>query len=249
MALDIQGTANPSSTGDEKSQAETAFRRDLSKEAPDAVATSAVLVLPAMAKAGLSLSYFVLSIVTGSIALLLICLVWMGSMVGNDVTQAYRQVLDPGRLGSEFYTLGRLEALVRDFATARDDPTWTMSAEAARNEADLYKLLDVLPSVTAAQKATIGRCNPLPADPDRKAELAGCIGVLEHVRQAALEAASGANNAQVAGEAMDKLLAHRQAFMNFWLQAAQLILLNLLLPLLTALFGYIFGTQQAQRSA
>jgi hypothetical protein len=37
-----------------------------------------------------------------------------------------------------------------------------------------------------------------------------------------------------------------QSFRTFWLQAGQLILLNLLLPLLTALLGYIFGAQQAQ---
>jgi hypothetical protein len=37
---------------------------------------------------------------------------------------------------------------------------------------------------------------------------------------------------------------HRQAFRLFWLQAAQLVLLNLLLPLLTALLGYIFGSRE-----
>jgi hypothetical protein len=37
---------------------------------------------------------------------------------------------------------------------------------------------------------------------------------------------------------------HRQAFRSFWLQAAQLVLLNLLLPLLTALLGYIFGSRE-----
>lgn len=35
------------------------------------------------------------------------------------------------------------------------------------------------------------------------------------------------------------------AFHSFWLQAVQLILLNLLLPLLTGLFGYIFGSRKS----
>jgi hypothetical protein len=37
---------------------------------------------------------------------------------------------------------------------------------------------------------------------------------------------------------------HHQAFRMFWLQAAQLILLNLFLPIIAALLGYIFGAQQ-----
>jgi hypothetical protein len=61
-------------------------------------------------------------------------------------------------------------------------------------------------------------------------------------------AAAGVVNAQVAGESAGKINEQRVAMHAFWIQAAQLILLNLLLPLLTALFGYIFGTQQAQRT-
>jgi len=39
---------------------------------------------------------------------------------------------------------------------------------------------------------------------------------------------------------------HQAAFHSFWVQMAQMVLLNLLLPLLTGLFGYIFGTRQGQ---
>jgi hypothetical protein len=48
----------------------------------------------------------------------------------------------------------------------------------------------------------------------------------------------------MAAESAQKIQDQRQSLHLFWIQAAQLILLNLLLPLLTALFGYIFGTQQ-----
>ena len=47
-------------------------------------------------------------------------------------------------------------------------------------------------------------------------------------------------------EIIHQLADQRAAFRAFWLQMAQLILLNLLLPLLTALLGYIFGTTRAK---
>lgn len=75
-------------------------------------------------------------------------------------------------------------------------------------------------------------------------QLQRCMNILDDVRQAALEAASSTTNAEVAGTAADKFSAQRQTFHAFWLQAAQLVLLNLLLPILTALLGYIFGSQQ-----
>ena len=48
-------------------------------------------------------------------------------------------------------------------------------------------------------------------------------------------------------EIIHQLADQRAAFRAFWLQMAQLILLNLLLPLLTALLGYIFGTTRTGR--
>jgi len=40
----------------------------------------------------------------------------------------------------------------------------------------------------------------------------------------------------------------RQAFYEFWLDLVQRVLLNALLPVLTALLGYLFGTQQSATS-
>lgn len=48
----------------------------------------------------------------------------------------------------------------------------------------------------------------------------------------------------IANDARENL----QRFRTAWLQAAQLILVNLLLPVLTALLGYIFGVQQGRAS-
>ncbi len=53
-----------------------------------------------------------------------------------------------------------------------------------------------------------------------------------------------AEQMRVLSEAARQMGEQRVAFRTFWLQTAQLILLNLLLPLVTALLGYIFGTNQ-----
>ncbi len=204
--------------------------------------------LTGTARAGVILSYFVLSIVTGSIVLLLAALIWLNYNVSDDVRRPYASVMNPTKIGSEAYVLGMLESLVGEFQHARDDQKWAMSEAASSNQAALNSFLAKLPSITASQKSTLTACRPLPEGGSRNPALEKCIAVLNDIRQAVVEAAYSTSNSQVAGEAVDKILAHRQALLSFWLQAAQLILLNLLLPLLTALFGYIFGTQQAGQS-
>ena len=69
------------------------------------------------------------------------------------------------------------------------------------------------------------------------------------VRQAGLGNVAGAEQVRVLGDLAKQLGEQRAAFRAFWLQMAQLILLNLLLPLLTALMGYIFGATQASSAA
>jgi hypothetical protein len=41
----------------------------------------------------------------------------------------------------------------------------------------------------------------------------------------------------------------RAAFRTFWLEVTKTILLNVFLPVLTALLGYVFGTTQISRSS
>jgi hypothetical protein len=86
---------------------------------------------------------------------------------------------------------------------------------------------------------------PLPTDATRNQKLDQCIAAIGDIRQAALGSAASTATSQIAGEATTKIQDQRQNLHTFWIQVAQLVLLNLLLPLLTALFGYIFGTQQS----
>jgi hypothetical protein len=47
---------------------------------------------------------------------------------------------------------------------------------------------------------------------------------------------------------LNKVFDARAAARDFWLKLAQLVLLNLLLPVLTAILGYTFGSKQASKS-
>ncbi len=205
--------------------------------------------MPPVAGAGVGLARLVLYIAAGSILILTVYLISMEFSVARDVRDAYAQVLSPNRIGAEFYTLSRLEQLSVDLSTARENSEWQMSADSRQNADSILKMIATLPSIASADKTQLGECIPLPpANASRSDKLDRCIGIVRKIQQPALEAAVGATNAQLAGESASKINEHRQSLHNFWIQAAQLILLNLLLPLLTALFGYVFGTQQAQRA-
>lgn len=203
--------------------------------------------MPPVIDAGVRLTRLVLYIAAGSIVLLIAYLISMDLVIGSDIHKSYDHILNPSRIGSEFYTLGRLEQLSIDLNAARKDPITKLTADSLQNAESILKMVDTLPSVTATQKDQLNACIPLPQGESRNEKLDRCNSILEAIRQAALEAASGATNAQVASDSVAKTNEHRQNLHTFWIQAAQLILLNLLLPLLTALFGYIFGTQQAQK--
>lgn len=204
--------------------------------------------LPPVIGAGVNLARLVLYVAAGSIVLLLSYLVFMELLIARDINGAYRQVLNPSRVGSEFYTLSRLEQLKVDLTAARNDASLEWSADSLQNAHTVLEMVATLPSVTSTQKHQLQDCVPLPSDVTRNEKLNRCSVVLDNVRQAALEAATVVTDAQAAGESANKINEHRVAMHTFWIQVAQLILLNLLLPLLTALFGYTFGTQQAQPS-
>jgi hypothetical protein len=197
---------------------------------------------------GAALSKWVLSIMSGSIAVLLAYLVWGEIAIGRDIHQFYDHALATNAMNANSSYLGPLEQLRSDLAAARKDASAPFSADALRNGQAALQLANKLPGVTAEEKERLQACiPPPPASESRNEKLNQCTEDLQRIRSLALDAASAASNATLIAQAATELHEQRKSLQAFWLQAAQLILLNLLLPLLTALFGYIFGTQQAQK--
>jgi len=201
--------------------------------------------LPPGMEAGVRLSKYVLGIMAGAIVTLIAYLILNEFIIGWDMHRYYDKVLS-GQACPECQVAGRLEQLITDLGVARKDPNLQLPVDSLLNAQLTLQLIDKFQGVTAAEKEHLKACVPLPAaNESRNEKLDQCLEGLERIRRLVPGAGSGATSAAVAADASAKLSELRQSFHSFWLQAAQLILLNLLLPLLTALFGYVFGTQHA----
>jgi hypothetical protein len=203
--------------------------------------------LPAVTWVGLNLARKVLRITTYAIAALILYLFVMDVIVPWNIRGVYRTAPPPGasRVGAEFWALRDLDQLSVDLAAARSDPAHTWSPDSLRNAQILLNVVGRLPGVASEQKAQLNACIPPPTDATRAARLDRCLVAVETLTRAASDAASRMAEDQCAREAALWIQEHRLRLHQFWLQAAQLVLLNLLLPVLTALLGYIFGTHHA----
>jgi hypothetical protein len=68
---------------------------------------------------GAALSKWVLSIISGSIILLITYLVWGEYAIGRDIHELYDHALTTNSTSGESQSLGQLEQLIGDLATAR----------------------------------------------------------------------------------------------------------------------------------
>jgi hypothetical protein len=118
---------------------------------------------------------------------------------------------------------------------AADDVTKARAQFAARKASG---------AISDQQLSQLTCCVPLPAaDTGRAAALTACAAILGEPEKKQPTTPS-MERLRFLSEFSKQLNEERQSFHTAWFQA-QLVLLNLLLPLLTGLFGYIFGTQQA----
>ena len=196
--------------------------------------------LPPLTWVGKDLSKWVLSIMAASIVALVVYLFYMERKAAADVADAYKGVLH--KTGFELGELDRLAHMKLDLRMAKDRTDWQMSETSLQDAQGVLRVAARLQTVSATQNDQLRRCIPLPNDPHRNEMLDRCLEIVEQVERELTESLATAG-AKVAGEFATKLLEHRQSLHQFWIQAAQLILLNLLLPVLTALLGYIFGRQ------
>lgn len=199
--------------------------------------------MPPVAAAGLGLAGRVLTIAGWSIAGLFAYLVYMDVTIGADLRRTYGAI-DTVEAG----TVARFEQFEADLGAALTDASaWTPEAHA--NAAEVIALLERTPGLGARARAEVAACAPYEGEAQaRAATMQTCLARLGQIRRENARAAQNSALLEAAGQSATKLNEQRSAFHAFWLQAGQLILLNLLLPLMTALLGYIFGTQQANQN-
>lgn len=86
---------------------------------------------------------------------------------------------------------------------------------------------------------------PIPKPPDFDTQIDKCTRILDSTRYFA-GGPMDIDRLRLMRDFVKDAQEHHQSFRTFWISATQLILVNVLLPLLTALLGYIFGRQSAQ---
>jgi hypothetical protein len=195
--------------------------------------------------AGFTLAKIVLGITVASIVILCLYLAIMEFFVGSDVKAAYTQVILSSRPAAELYVLSNIERMMTDVQSLEKKDNNQLPEDAAANMANVIRLITAAHSIAASDRDLIKGCNTPPLDLSRADYIRRCVAALNRVRESAIEISSLNGSAEIASDFAAKILQQRESLHTFWIQAAQLILLNLLLPLLTALFGYIFGTQQS----
>lgn len=139
----------------------------------------------------------------------------------------------------------QLSGVVSALRQAAADPTLVLPPVEIENARLVINRALKLPAITGEQKSSLDKkCIPLPLQTtkDRAAILERCAATLETVF---IPPAADAQRLALIKELQKSQAEERTARRAHWMQIAQLVLINLLLPILTALLGYIFGTQQA----
>lgn len=193
---------------------------------------------------GKQLTLWLLMILAGSILLLVAYLWRMEISTGDDIRRNYGK--DLNREDVSLYLAQRLANFSNALTQAGNNDKFSVSEKMSADEKAMIETLNMFPGVINDQERDqLEQCVALikVEGTGRKDRLQPCLNLLDKTKNEGMTAAAAAFSFQMASEASTKLLEQRQSLHEFWLKAAQLILLNLLLPVLTAALGYTFGNQ------
>ncbi len=204
--------------------------------------------MPAVTAAGVQLARFVLSILSAALVVLVAYLWSSDWRFTSNLRLVYKEVMAQTAATNEFPSSASIETRAKSFRDAAADPQLKLSADDENGTRALAATLARLGGISDQSKTALDACIPFPINTaSRTATLTKCADILYNAEKAAADAGSLAR-IRVLTDFAKEVNDQRQSFHTSWFQEAQLILLNLLLPLLTGLFGYIFGTQQASNA-
>ena len=242
-------TVSPSEVPGLAAVAEGVDVKDARVATPPEVAGIKAGKMPPVAAAGVELVRFILWIVIAAIVFLMGYLFYIDHYNADDMTRVYDQVLAQTSAGTGVDPK-RIESLAARMESLRSKPERLLSNEEETAQRQVIADLQRSGIISEPQAASLKDClAPPQISQDREKALATCDDLLAIVQKAAAAAVINIEKIKVLSDFAKDVNDRQQSFRSFWIQIAQLILLNLLFPLLTALLGYIFGTQQAQRKA
>lgn len=209
-------------------------------------------------EAGVGLARFVLFLIGGSIAAVFLCLIGIEVANLTASSKISDELLGYARIASDNAVLKqRLAGVTAVFRNAREQtaraPVHDEVALVTALVADLRASKRLPDERLKEFDACVGHLQPpaggaaAGAAAPRQAAIDACIKALGELDMAVIGQSLDIERVRLMKEIGKEALDARQTIRSFWLSLAQLVLLNLLLPTLTALLGYIFGTEQAGR--
>lgn len=198
-----------------------------------------------LAKAGVGLAEFVMWMIVGAVAILLVMALiseWRETTASNKAAELTLTAPPSAAPAVEDKQLSGVVSLLRQAAA---NPALVLPPVEIENARLVINKALKLPAITGEQKSGLdNKCIPLPPRTlkDRALVLERCAVTLEAVF---VPPAADVQRLALIKELQKAQAEERTARRAYWMQIAQLVLINLLLPILTALLGYIFGTRQA----
>lgn len=209
------------------------------------VAQPPLVPLPPLMAAGIDLAKIVLWMISGAALILIFMALKAESTEMAASNKTVELVLDALPSTAPVTEDKQLSGVVSLLRQAVANPALALPPVEIENARSLIDKALKLPAITGEQKASLDKkCIPLPLRTlkDRALVLERCAATLEAVF---VPPAADAQHLALIKELQKAQAEERTARRAFWMQSAQLVLINLLLPILTALLGYIFGTRQA----
>jgi hypothetical protein len=197
---------------------------------------------------GRDFGLLIIVILGGTLASLLLAIVVTDWKRAGQMDRTLEQVFHIASTRTASTDVPRVRQAHNDIvASLTSSPSATGAPEHTATIAVIRELLS-RDDITVNERAALTDCpdafNQPAADTARKPRLESCLLAVDAVGLGTNAVAPSAEMLRAADALLKQVRESQQEQRGFWLQLAQVILLNLLLPLLTAVFGYVFGRNQ-----
>lgn len=184
-------------------------------------------------------------VVGGSIAGLVFVLLIVELWGALRVDGMYADALRYAQASGPIIDLQRLEGAMLTLSTLKKGPANPLTSDQKIDLAYAVANAKALPILAETQRSALDECARTGNDPlsSGNAPIEECQIAFGALRAAGLTRMIEVDRLRLMQAMANDAREHHQAFRAFWLQSAQLVLLNLLLPILTAFLGYVFGAQ------
>jgi hypothetical protein len=157
----------------------------------------------------------------------------------------YSDALRYAQASSPIIDLQRLEQASLSLAELKKNPPGVLTNNQKLDLAYAVANSKALPQLTESQRSTLDQCGKAANDPSliSNTPIEECQIAFSTLRDVGLTHVAELDRLRLMQAVVNDAREYHQGFRAFWLQSAQVILLNLLLPILTAFLGYVFGAQ------